>query len=81
MKTKQPLSDTQHLYTQHSATPNSDTLNLDTQHSNVIVRRATINRLATASQERTQGESGSYACANNSSKHIQSVLPTEKLQK
>ena len=70
MKTKQPLSHTQHLYTQHSATPNSDTLNSNTQHSNVILRRATINRLATASQERTQGESGSYTCANNTSKHI-----------
>ena len=47
----------------------------------VIIRRATMNRLATASQERTQGESESYACAHNSTKHIQSVLPTEKLQK
>ena len=47
----------------------------------VIVRRAKTNRLATASQERTQGESESYAGANSSTKHIQVLLPTEKLQK
>ena len=47
----------------------------------VVVRRFMINRLATASQEKTQREFGSCALAKNSTKHIQSVLPTEKLAK
>ena len=47
----------------------------------VVFRRVMINRLATASQEKTQGEFGSCAFAKNYTKHIQSVLLTEMLQK
>jgi len=43
--------------------------------------RVRVKCRSTASKKRTPGESGSYACANNSALHIQSVMPTEMLQK
>ncbi len=48
---------------------------------NLPACRVKVKCSSAASKERTSGESGSSACANNSTKHIQSVLLTEMLQK